>query len=168
MPSRPRRTHSASRALGSGKASLNGITLLLGAPATLEVVRPTEQAVARGDRADSVQAGVVDARLPPFFSKARHVLLSKVGAYWFSPEKREARGARFLSRRRWWVARSYNTKHLEDRRWWYPSGAALAIWLTRNWTADELIAKGIELDLRSEPAARCLGSYSDCKIVAVP
>jgi hypothetical protein len=60
----------------------------------------------------------------------------------------------------WWVAKSYNTRHLEDRRWWHPSGAALAIWLTRNWTANELIAKGIELG--------CLGSYSDCRTVVEP
>src|SRR5262249_46041747 len=45
----------------------------------------------------------------------------------------------------WVVARSYNTEHLKDRLWWHPSGAALTIWLTRNWTTDELIAKGIEL-----------------------
>ena len=35
----------------------------------------------------------MDARLSPFFSKGRHV--SKVGAYWFSPEKHEARAALF-------------------------------------------------------------------------
>jgi hypothetical protein len=68
----------------------------------------------------------------------------------------------------WWVARSYNIKHLEDRHWWHPSGAALTIWLTRNWTVEELIAKGIELDKRSKPGARCVGSYSDCRIVVAP
>ena len=50
----------------------------------------------------------------------------------------------------WMVARSYNSEHLEDHGWWHPSGAALTIWLTRNWTANELMAKGIELDQRSK------------------
>jgi hypothetical protein len=68
----------------------------------------------------------------------------------------------------WWVAKAYNHKHLENRLWWHPSGAAMTIWLTRNWTADELIAKGIELDKRSKPAARCGGSYSDCQIAVDP
>jgi hypothetical protein len=50
----------------------------------------------------------------------------------------------------WMVAKSHNTKNLKDRRLWHPAGAALTIWLTRNWTTDELIAKGIELD-RTRP-----------------
>ena len=48
----------------------------------------------------------------------------------------------------WLVARSHNTGHLKDSLWWHPSVAAMTIWLTRNWTTDELIAKGIELDRR--------------------
>ena len=48
----------------------------------------------------------------------------------------------------WIIARSYNTKHLSDRRMliWHLSGMALTIWLTRNWTATGLIAKAIELE----------------------
>jgi hypothetical protein len=49
------------------------------------------------------------------------------------------------------VARSHNAKNLPDHGWWHFSGAALAIWLTRNWTADQLIAKGIELDRTRKP-----------------
>jgi hypothetical protein len=48
----------------------------------------------------------------------------------------------------WLVASSHNTGHLKDLDWWHPSGTALTIWLTRNWTTDELIAKGIELETR--------------------
>jgi hypothetical protein len=46
------------------------------------------------------------------------------------------------------IARSYNANHLSDRRmlYWHLSGIALTIWLTRNWTPTELIAKAIELD----------------------
>jgi hypothetical protein len=44
----------------------------------------------------------------------------------------------------WVIARSHNAKHLSDRRYWHLSGAALTIWLTRNWTPIELIASAIE------------------------
>ena len=46
----------------------------------------------------------------------------------------------------WVVARSYNVKHLSDRRYWHLSGAALTVWLTRNWTLTELIATAAELN----------------------
>jgi hypothetical protein len=46
----------------------------------------------------------------------------------------------------WVVARSYNAKHLSDRQYWDLSGAALTIWLTRNWMPTELIATAIELE----------------------
>jgi hypothetical protein len=48
----------------------------------------------------------------------------------------------------WTIARSYNVNHLGDQkmRMWHLSGAALTIWLTRNWTLTELIAKAVELE----------------------
>jgi hypothetical protein len=46
----------------------------------------------------------------------------------------------------WIIARSHNLTHLTDRRYWHLSGAALIIWLTRNWTSDELIARAVELE----------------------
>lgn len=49
------------------------------------------------------------------------------------------------------IARSHNVKNLQDHGWWHFSTAALAIWLTRNWTTDELIAKGIELRRTRKP-----------------
>src|SRR5215471_1530531 len=33
----------------------------------------------------------------------------------------------------WTIARFHNVEHLSDRRYWHLSGAALTIWLTRNW-----------------------------------
>jgi hypothetical protein len=53
------------------------------------------------------------------------------------------------SRVAWIIARSYNAKHLSDRRMltWHLSGAALTIWLTRNWTPAELIGTAVELEI---------------------
>jgi hypothetical protein len=52
----------------------------------------------------------------------------------------------------WIVARSHNVEHLSDRRYWHLSGAALTIWLTRNWTPTELIARAVELENRRAAA----------------
>jgi hypothetical protein len=48
----------------------------------------------------------------------------------------------------WIIARDYNLNHLGDQKMqmWHLSGAALTIWLTRNWTLTELIAKAVELE----------------------
>lgn len=47
----------------------------------------------------------------------------------------------------WFVARNHNSGHLKNRRmtWWHLSGAALTIWLTRNWDASQLLAKVAEI-----------------------
>jgi hypothetical protein len=41
----------------------------------------------------------------------------------------------------WWVASEYLAEHRQKQGmfWWHLSGAALTIWLTRNWSADELL-----------------------------
>jgi hypothetical protein len=41
----------------------------------------------------------------------------------------------------WLIARDYNYKHIKDRKMshWHLSGAALSIWLSRNWTTDEIV-----------------------------
>ena len=54
----------------------------------------------------------------------------------------------------WIIARSHNLNHLGDRKMamWHLSGAALTIWLTRNWTLDELIAKAVELEAPAAPS----------------
>jgi hypothetical protein len=51
----------------------------------------------------------------------------------------------------WVIARAHNVEHLSDRRYWHLSGAALIIWLTRNWTPTELVAKAVELE-RDRPS----------------
>ena len=47
----------------------------------------------------------------------------------------------------WFVARNYNSEHLEKKRmlYWHFSGTALTIWLTRNWSAEQLLAKAKEI-----------------------
>jgi hypothetical protein len=43
----------------------------------------------------------------------------------------------------WWVAREHMLKNQRMRGmgWWHLSGAALTIWLTRNWTSEQLLTK---------------------------
>jgi hypothetical protein len=47
----------------------------------------------------------------------------------------------------WLVARDYNASHLKSRRsiWWHLSGAALTIWITRNWTSDQVLSRAGEI-----------------------
>lgn len=51
----------------------------------------------------------------------------------------------------WFVARNYNVGNLKNPRtiWWHISGMALTIWLTRNWSTDQLIARANEISSRS-------------------
>lgn len=43
----------------------------------------------------------------------------------------------------WQVARSYNQQNLKNQRmlFWHLSGISLTIWLTRNWTTKDILAK---------------------------
>jgi hypothetical protein len=52
----------------------------------------------------------------------------------------------------WLIARGYNSKHLKNRRMshWHLSGAALSIWLSRNWTTDEIVTAAAAI-ARSRP-----------------
>jgi hypothetical protein len=47
----------------------------------------------------------------------------------------------------WWVARDYLARHkrFEEMGWWHFSGAALAIWLSRNWTSNEILSAAARL-----------------------
>jgi hypothetical protein len=47
----------------------------------------------------------------------------------------------------WIVARHYNATHLKSHRmiWWHLSGAALTIWITRNWTPDQVLSGAAEI-----------------------
>jgi hypothetical protein len=41
----------------------------------------------------------------------------------------------------WLIARAYNVEHLpKGMKWWHLSGAALTIWVTRNWSAEQIAA----------------------------
>jgi hypothetical protein len=52
----------------------------------------------------------------------------------------------------WFVARSWNIKHLKNHKmiYWHLSGAALTIWLSRNWTTEEILTKVKEIGLQNE------------------
>ena len=47
----------------------------------------------------------------------------------------------------WWVARDYLMRHKRHKGmgWWHLSGAALAIWLSRNWSSDEILSAAVQL-----------------------
>lgn len=48
----------------------------------------------------------------------------------------------------WRVAATHNSNHpLESGFWWHPSGAALTIWITRNWSAEQIGATLVRDDL---------------------
>jgi hypothetical protein len=41
----------------------------------------------------------------------------------------------------WHIVRIYNSKHLpEGMKWWHLSGASLTIWVTQNWSGDQIAA----------------------------
>ncbi|MFN3188763.1 MAG: hypothetical protein ACK42D_04465 [Candidatus Paceibacteria bacterium] len=53
----------------------------------------------------------------------------------------------------WPIAREYNSTHLEQRQWWHLAGAALTIWIMRNWAADQIRAEVLRIE-RSAEATR--------------
>jgi hypothetical protein len=57
------------------------------------------------------------------------------------------------------VAQHYNTQHLKSRRAiaWHLSGAALTIWITRHWSADEVVCAAVDV-LQRSPAPRLKSS----------
>lgn len=52
----------------------------------------------------------------------------------------------------WFVARNFNSNNLKSHRmiWWHLSGAAMTIWLSRNWTVEQLLAKAFEIQAHQE------------------
>jgi hypothetical protein len=58
------------------------------------------------------------------------------------------------SRAIWLIVSNYNSKHLRDRRMSYChlSGAALSVWVSRNWTADEIVAAAAAIIRSTYPA----------------
>jgi hypothetical protein len=64
----------------------------------------------------------------------------------------------------WFVARDHNSRNLRRRSmgWWHLSGAALTIWLTRNWSTGELLAKVAEIRReRQQPSNSSLQGTRD-------
>jgi hypothetical protein len=55
----------------------------------------------------------------------------------------------------WIIVRNYNGSHLRNRKmiWWHLSGAALTIWVTRNWTTDQIVTAAAAI-ARSWPQQR--------------
>lgn len=46
----------------------------------------------------------------------------------------------------WWVASEYLHEHrrYKGMGWWHLSGAALSIWISRNWSTEEMLSKVAE------------------------
>ena len=46
----------------------------------------------------------------------------------------------------WWVASDFNLQHqrYQGMLWWQLSGAAFTIWLTRNWSIEQLLSEAAE------------------------
>jgi hypothetical protein len=74
---------------------------------------------------------------------------------YFSLSPEEQAGVRLA----WSVASNYNLEHLkyEGMFWWHFSGAALTIWLTRNWTTEQLLSKAVEIRRRNGSAVKSSG-----------
>lgn len=68
---------------------------------------------------------------------------SYVGSLFFSQPEHTSASRRVC----WWVARDYLLTHRrhEGMGWWHLSGAALAIWLSRNWTSEEILSRAAQL-----------------------
>jgi hypothetical protein len=54
----------------------------------------------------------------------------------------------------WIVAGTYNAAHLKRRQmyWWHLSGAALMIWISQNWSQDQIISAAA-MAAKSKPAS---------------
>jgi hypothetical protein len=61
----------------------------------------------------------------------------------------------------WIIVRNYNGSHLRNHRgiWWHLSGAALTIWVTRNWTTDQIVTAAAAIS-RSWPKQQCPGGVT--------
>ena len=60
----------------------------------------------------------------------------------FADSERRSPGQRVA----WYVARAHNAQYLSDPNLqWHFAGAALTIWLTRNWSAEELLCRVSEI-----------------------
>ena len=60
--------------------------------------------------------------------------------YFVSQADVDARAGRLVA---WQVASSYlqENRRYNGMHWWHLSGAALTVWLTRNWSIDQMLSK---------------------------
>lgn len=58
----------------------------------------------------------------------------------------------------WQIAREHNRKHLWPSKFgiWHTSGAALTVWLTRNWTSDQIVTAAYQI-IKEYPDQRNCG-----------
>jgi hypothetical protein len=66
----------------------------------------------------------------------------------------------------WVIARNYNSSHLKDRRmtFWHLSGAALTIWVSRHWTAEQIVTAAAAITW-SRPNPHLIVGTSDEELV---
>ena len=67
----------------------------------------------------------------------------------------------------WLIVRNYNSKHLGDQRmsYWHLSGAALSVWVSRNWSEDEVVAAAADI-VRSTYSAFSSSSLAEVRSIA--
>ena len=66
----------------------------------------------------------------------------------------------------WVIARNYNSSHLKDRRmtFWHLSGAALTIWVSRHWSAEQIVTAAAAI-IRSRPNPHVIAGTNDDELV---
>jgi hypothetical protein len=61
----------------------------------------------------------------------------------------------------WWVASDYLAKQEGHKGmgWWHLSGAALSIWLSRNWTSEEILSAAARSRQSASDAVHCTAAH---------
>ena len=105
----------------------------------------------------SESPGLTDAEATKLWGKLKEVGPVKVEklnpykyvTYLFGSEAYESYTGGRLA---WFVARNHNAENINNKRsiYWHLSGAALTIWLTRNWNTEQLLTKAQEIMQRKE------------------
>jgi hypothetical protein len=122
-----------------------GLTNVQGRPTapTVAQISPEDDALLRGDL--KAPSGISVVPLSPVGYLVDLVMDD-------SKRSAEASGAVAASL----VALDYNVSHVKNRRsiWWHLSGAALTIWITRNWTPSQVLSRAAELARQHPRQAR--------------
>ncbi|MBV8658331.1 MAG: hypothetical protein JO142_10955 [Burkholderiales bacterium] len=81
-----------------------------------------------------------------------------IGLIFFDTEKDRQAEWNIVGR----IATRYDDTHMRDKHhWWHVAGAAMAIWLTRNWTAEQIFSQAVENEKQRRQAIVSL-SCSRC------